>query len=294
MIWEMKMDPQRILAASSAPSNDIFGSVILSGEVRGSLGVSFEKMRILGSYALVFLTGGCGHYQRQGFPPVSCRKGDLLVIFPEIPHAYGPGPGEFWNEVYVVFQGSVFDLWRRHGLLDPENAVIRMSGPQAFRKTLREMRGILRAADNTSSGTLIPLDAVCRLQSLLGMAVREGVSKGQDRKAPVWAEAAMEYLAARPDASLEDAARLAGLSYESFRKKFRAVCGMSPAAWRDRQAMQLACKWIYEERLPNKQIAARLGYCDEFHFSRRFHQITGQTPRSVRDAFFGKTGVHKD
>jgi AraC-like DNA-binding protein len=45
-----------------------------------------------------------------------------------------------------------------------------------------------------------------------------------------------------------------------------------------------------EERLPNKEIADRLGYCDEFHFSRRFRQVTGQTPRAVREAFFGRAG----
>lgn len=34
--------------------------------------------------------------------------------------------------------------------------------------------------------------------------------------------------------------------------------------------------------LSDKQIAAELGFCDEFHFSRRFKQITGRSPRAFR------------
>ena len=39
-----------------------------------------------------------------------------------------------------------------------------------------------------------------------------------------------------------------------------------------------------ERNLNNKEIAETLGFYDEFHFSRRFHQITGQSPRQFRRA----------
>jgi AraC-like DNA-binding protein len=278
------------VAHSPAMQSEVFGAIILTGAIRNSPGVSFERMRILGDYAIVYLTGGSGHYRQQGSPPMRCRKGDLLIVFPEIPHAYGPGPGEFWSEIYVVFRGAIFDLWRSHGLLDPQQPVIRLTGPAAARETSREMRGILRTASRASGESRSQLDMVCRLQAILSRAVLQHASPGITPVVPSWAKAAMDYVAAHPASPLEEAARAAGLSYESFRKKFRMVCGMAPAAWRDRQAMQLARKWIYEERLPNKEIADRLGYCDEFHFSRRFRQVTGQTPRSVRTAFFGKSG----
>jgi AraC-like DNA-binding protein len=49
----------------------------------------------------------------------------------------------------------------------------------------------------------------------------------------------------------------------------------------------LARKLIYEERLSNKELAGKLGFCDEFHFSRRFHQATGQTPSRFRGSLPG-------
>lgn len=87
------------------------------------------------------------------------------------------------------------------------------------------------------------------------------------------------------------AARAAGLSYESFRKKFRALFGESPQAWSNRRTIERARKLIYEERLGNKEIADRLGFCDEFHFSKRFRQVTGQTPSEARRALAGKSAA---
>lgn len=147
-----------------------------------------------------------------------------------------------------------------------------------------EMRSLVRAATAPArlGGSALILTA--RLQLLLAEAV--AVPKPPGTACPPWAVRAMQVLAG-PRANPREAARAAGLSYESFRKKFRALSGMSPAAWHERESMRLARKWIYEERLGNKELAERLGYCDEFHFSRRFRQITGQTPRAVRRAFFG-------
>ena len=94
--------------------------------------------------------------------------------------------------------------------------------------------------------------------------------------------AAVEQMGKDRPELLEDIARGAGLSYESFRKKFRAVTGVSPARYRNRMVIDHARKMIYEERLSNKELADRLGFCDEFHFSRRFRETTGRTPGEFR------------
>jgi AraC-like DNA-binding protein len=46
--------------------------------------------------------------------------------------------------------------------------------------------------------------------------------------------------------------------------------------------MEQARALITERNLSNKQLAEMLGFYDEFHFSRRFHQITGQSTREFR------------
>jgi len=258
----------------------LLGKISMAGCIRGSAGVSFTSMRILGSYALVYLTDGSGRYQMRGQPPLRCRAGDLLVIFPEIAHGYGPEAGGRWSEIYVVFEGEVFDLWRRLGILTPERPLLRLLPVGHHAKSLRQL-AIGRGDDDPAR----QLDRVCKLQSFLALALARspGGKRGPEAAAwPEWVTASAERMEADVTAPLEAIARGAGLSYESFRKKFRAITGVSPARYRSRILIDLARKMIYEERLSNKELADRLGFCDEFHFSRRFRESTGATPGEFR------------
>lgn len=260
-----------------------FGAVLAVGDQRDSKGVMAPPMRILGHYAVVFLVRGSGSYQLRGREPLPCRQGDLLVVFPDIPHFYGPGPGESWRECYLVFDGEVFDLWRSLGLLTPDHPVLR---PSHFAGALREVRAMVRAGGRPDVLLSDNLPLVCRLQQFLAGAVR-GRSVAPS-VLPGWARQGLTALGSLPPATPASAARAAGMSYESFRKKFRALFGESPLAWSKRRTIERARQLMYEEHLGNKEIADRLGFCDEFHFSKRFRQVTGQTPSEARKALEGR------
>lgn len=260
--------------------NTRLGRVTMTGYLPSSAGVSFSSMRVLGSYALVYLTEGGGRYQMRGHPPHPCRAGDLLVVFPEIPHAYGPEAGGHWSEVYVVFEGEIFDLWRRTGILTPERPILRLLPVIRYARLLRNVSE-RRDGDDPAR----QLEQVCRLQSFLALALAKNQRNDggpEDRIWPGWVTVAVEQMEKAQPILLGDIAREAGLSYESFRKKFREVTGISPARYRNRLAIARARKLIYEERLSNKELADRLGFCDEFHFSRRFREATGCTPSGFR------------
>ena len=255
-----------------------FGRITISGKLRNSAGLSFSSMRILGNYALVYLIDGGGRYQLRGQPPVPCRKGDLLVVFPDIAHAYGPNPGGKWSEIYIVFKGAVFDLWRRHGILSPDCPVLRLPAVDRHARELLDIAALSRRRDPARQ-----LNQICRLQSFLASALATQPDCGGGAAYagwPTWLVAATERMArSEPFSSI---AREAGMSYESFRKKFRAITGDSPGRYRNRLAIDLARQMIYEARLSNKELAERLWFCDEFHFSRRFRQFTGQSTRAFR------------
>jgi len=80
-------------------------------------------------------------------------------------------------------------------------------------------------------------------------------------------------------------ARALGLSYETFRKEFARETGQPPARYRLHRLIEQARLLIAGRNLSNKQIAETLGFYDEFHFSRHFRQVSGQSPREFRGKF---------
>jgi AraC-like DNA-binding protein len=254
--------------------NTPLGQITLSGYQRDSRGIALNDMRTFGKYAVVYLLNGSGRVKWGSHPPVPVRPGDLFFVYPEIPHGYAPGPHEFWSEFFIVFDGPVFDLWRRAGLLQPQNPIRHLP---KIRHWLPRLEAVVAPGlPATTSGML---RRICRLQQFLGDIAQE--PEVESAAAP-WLPQALQLLLDSPENTPEAVARHLGLSYETFRKEFARQTGLPPARYRLHRRIDQARLLIAGQRLTNKQVAETLGFYDEFHFSRRFHEVTGQTTRAYR------------
>jgi AraC-like DNA-binding protein len=82
---------------------------------------------------------------------------------------------------------------------------------------------------------------------------------------------------------MTDIARRVGLPYETFRKRFTEAMGVSPARYRTQKRIEAACQLLrFTPQLTNREAAEALGFADEFHFSRRFKEKVGVSPRQYR------------
>jgi AraC-like DNA-binding protein len=207
-------------------------------------------------------------------PVIPCGPGDLIFVYPEIPHGYGPGLDETWSEFYVCFDGPAFDLWREKGLLNPDRPVQHLP---RIAHWLAQLEAVVdRRLPDTPEGML---QRVCRLQKFLS----DIAEKQEAGPAPTpWLEEAKHLLMESPDPHLPAIARNLGMSVETFRKNFAKHTGHPPARYRTIRLIDQARVLIMERGLSNKEIAETLGFYDEFHFSRRFHQITGTSTRQFR------------
>jgi AraC-like DNA-binding protein len=274
-----------------SPQDGGIGRITLAGTIRDGRGVPFENMRILGSFALVYLLAGGGRYVDAAGRDVPVSAGDLLVIFPDVPHAYGPDPssGQRWGEIYVVFDGPAFDAWRTRGLLDPGRPVLRLE-PIAY--WLRRLEAVV-ADDPTSTEPAAPsawpagqaLRRVCLLQQFLADALgyhHERRVADADRTWLARAQAAIDDVPAEREVDYELLARRLGVSYATFRKRFARLGGAAPAKYRAARVAEQACALLHRSDLPLRDVAARCGFCDAFHFSRRFKQLVGVSPTEFR------------
>ena len=243
------------------------GRVTLAGFLKNHTGIG-PNMRILGSFAMVFLLHGSGQYRDARGIRRDLVTGDLLLVFPDIPHTYGPPSGETWDEFYVVFSGPVFDLWRKTKLLDPAAPV----------QHLEPVDYWLRRFDDAVEQGTDSLQRVCALQH----ALADAFAQPSAGRAPAFLAKAKALLEAEKEMALPAIARQVGLSYDNFRKQFTSLTGLPPAQYRATRRILKACDLLVAGSLPVKEVAAQLGFCDEFHFSRRFKQVTGHSPREYR------------
>jgi AraC-like DNA-binding protein len=211
---------------------------------------------------------------------VDVEPGDLLLLVPGVGHSYGPRPGQGWNELYVMFEGPAFDLWRDRGMLDRARPVRHLEPVDHWAREIESITlGLGRTEPEHALGN------VCRLLSLLA-AAESGPAAAGDAEDRQWLTRARAMLEADPtrEVPLPDIASQLSLSYDGFRKRFQRLSGMSPARYRSLRSIDRACDLIAQGDLTNREIAAELGFADEAHFSHRFRALTGMTPSAFRSS----------
>jgi AraC-like DNA-binding protein len=269
-----------------SPLRSKTGTILLAGSLRNSPGIGADHMRILGNYALVFLLSGSGLYRDARGREIPLRSGHAIHVFPELAHAYGPStPGAEWNEVYVVFEGPVFSTLRDCSLLSADQPVSKLpSTSQTYERLKRifEQRhpGVERHATQ----------AVGRFLALLFyISTHPDASTATAEDDTI--RAAMGLLAAPHEGrwrSAHEVAARVGMAYETFRKRFRRSVGLPPARYQMQKKIERACASLYQGPSSLKQLAADLGFFDEFHFSKAFRQVMGQPPSTYRRRLGGE------
>jgi AraC-like DNA-binding protein len=254
------------------------GRVRTTGFVENGPAFVPRPRRVLESYALVLVHAGAGSYvdHETGSRPIA--PGDVITVSPGWPHWYGPPPGGTWSEIFLVFDGPLFDALAVEGVLDPRDPIRRVAPLKAWRDRVAELADRVRPGDTTARRReLLELAALLvdvRGERYDAEPVTRGIGLARDRLAGDL----------RADLDLRDVAASAGLPYETFRKQFRAAVGTSPAAFRLDRRIEAARALLRMTDMTHAAIAASLGFADEYHFAKRFRERAGITPRDYRRA----------
>lgn len=245
-------------------------------------------MRTLNHYHISYLVEGTGTFGDElGFRR-TVRPGDLVCFFPGVKHFFAPTDNGQWTRFFIAFEGPVFDLWRKEGLLDPRQPVVHLE-PVGY--WLGRLQGIIDSHQPFWSGR--SLIEISRLQEFLAEAYCHRQNNSQLPADKKWLAQICQSIEESlcPSIDLKGTARKAGMSYASFRSRFTRLTGLAPGRYRALRLMAKACHLVVHTHLTGKEIAHTLGFADEFHFSRRFKQITGHAPREFRQLYRLSGGV---
>ncbi len=241
-----------------------------------------KRARSFGTPGELAESSGGGHFEDTlGFAH-RLQPGDLLFLYPEIGHTYGPGPEDFWNEIFIIFEGAIFDLWLEKGLLNPHRPLLHLEPVDYWFNRFKDT-----VWATPQAGPEYALVRLCRLQQLLADILVYDQQRGADQVDHEWLSLAktllMANLQAKPD--FEEIAAALGMSYDGFRKRFSKEAGVSPARFHTLRRMDRACELLLNQSLTLKEIAQQLGFVDEYHLSKRFKQVIGVSPTGFRSLF---------
>jgi AraC family transcriptional regulator len=68
-----------------------------------------------------------------------------------------------------------------------------------------------------------------------------------------------------------------------FFRTFKDFTGQTPVAYLNSMRIKQAALYLTKTNLPVNQIAKLCGFEDPYYFSRTFHKINGQSPKSYRE-----------
>jgi AraC-like DNA-binding protein len=263
-----------VVAVSDGPATRL-GRLVLAGEVLDDEPIMPRSLRTMDAWVLSVLVAGEGHYRDANGREEPLGAGAHTLVAPGFPHTYGTAPGRRWTELFAVFSGPLFDSLAGLGLLAGTGPRYPRPAPpvEALRLVLRQPPQSERAAEH----------------QLLALAdwlldVQDPASAPADRGLTPEIAVAAQRLADDQTASLDlgDLAAEAGLSYDTFRRRFTAQVGRPPSAYRTSRRLQTAATLLRLTDMTHREIARTLGFADEFHLSRRFRAMYGVAPRDYR------------
>jgi AraC family transcriptional regulator len=130
--------------------------------------------------------------------------------------------------------------------------------------------------DGERIGTLVPIPDALRRKAA---AFQGGLPRYKLRRAVEFVDANLDQVI-----HLKDLARVADVSLFHFHRQFKKTTGLTPHQFIVQRRIEQAKVLLAQSNLPIIDVAVRVGFVDQSHFTTTFRKLTSMTPRIYRNA----------
>ena len=263
----------RLTARIPEPQRE-FGLWIIGGSAAGRSAPRGDRPpaeRFFEFHSISHLLAGRGRFIADGRER-ELLPGDAVLIAPGKHHWYGSAPDAPYVEDSLCFCGRIPDALFKAGLL--HNGVIRLGRTRRLLPILRRLQ---------EPGTANWLD--CNLM-LLQLLRDKCCGAADPETSPL--EPLLKAIKDSPNDHwwrVDEMAELCGVSPSQLRRIFLRHTGMRPKAYVEQFKLRRAAEILLSGDDRVSDVAARFGYMDYCHFSRRFKLLFGASPDHSRKSF---------
>jgi AraC family transcriptional regulator of arabinose operon len=208
-------------------------------------------------------------------------RGDLLVVPPGVPHAYGADEKEPWTIPWVHAAGTAVPAYLAELGITVEKPVVYLGEDPQLLELFEEVLNVLEHGYAPAQ----LLYAAQTLAHLVGAMIWHHDQKWRSDPDPGQKiTQSIQYMKknlARP-LHVSTLAALANLSCSHYAALFKRQTGYAPIDYLIRLRMHRACQLLDTTNLSVKAISAQLGYDDAFYFSRLFKAVNEASPSDYR------------
>ncbi len=230
--------------------------------------------RTLPEYQLVYVTKGRGVFEVSQKTHVVV-PGSAMVIFPGVRHYYKPDFDVGWTEYWVGFKGPYADALREQGFLSLRKPLYEVGLQNSLLTIYARIFELVRNQQplfQIRASSLV-LALIAEVLAHERKTVQHSSSEGLVEKAKFFMEENIYR-----EVNLNGIGEALGVSAPHLNSVFKSYTAMTPYQYFISIKIRKAKELLEGGSLPIKEVAFRLGFDDQYYFSRLFRKKTGIAP----------------
>jgi AraC-like DNA-binding protein len=230
--------------------------------------------RVLPEFQIVYISAGEGVFTSSD-QTYNVNPGSVLLILPGLKHSYHPLPETGWHEYWVGFKGAYFSGLIKEGHFSPDQVFFRIGLHDSILSLFNLIIDEVQA-----QRPLYQIKACAAIISLIAEVLTRDRRKEQLNSYQKTVEKA-KYLMESNVFSAIDLSSISdqlGISTSRLNEIFKTYTSMTPYQYYIQIKIYKAESLLEQHDLSVKEVAHKIGFEDQYYFSRLFKNKTGVSP----------------
>jgi AraC-like DNA-binding protein len=230
--------------------------------------------RILPEFQIVYVSAGEGVFT-SGDVSYSVNPGSVLLVLPGIKHSYHPLLETGWHEYWVGFKGAYFSGLIKEGRFSPDQVFFQIGLHDSIVSLFNLIFDEIKV-----QRPLYQIKACAAILSLIAEVLTRDRRKEQLNSYQKTVEKAKYLMESNvfSEIDLSSIAVQLGISTSRLNEIFKTYTSMTPYQYYIQIKIYKAENLLEQQDLSVKEVAHKIGFEDQYYFSRLFKNKTGVSP----------------